>query len=84
MFPGKDGIIRAVELRTKNGSLQRPVQFLNPLELSCDITRNSKTGLELNVDAKEFRPNRNAAEIAKIRINDQANVLDNICPMYVK
>ena len=77
MFPGNDGVVRAVELRTKNGTLQRPIQFLYPLELSCDI-KKSETGHVLNVEADKFRPRRNAAEIAKIQISDQLNVMDNI------
>ena len=71
IFPGSDGVIRAVELRCDNGStLQRPVQLLYPLELSCDIEKPVDEG-PLNAEAREFRPRRNAAEIAKIRISDQ-------------
>ena len=79
VFPGNDGVIRAVELRAENGViLQRPVQYLYPLELSCDIAMHPKTGCILNVDATEFRPRRQAAEVAKIRFSDQLNVMDNI------
>ena len=67
VFPGKDGVVRAVELRTQTGTLQRPVQLLYPLELSCDI-KQAETGVVLNVDAEEYRPRRTAAEIAKIQI----------------
>ena len=35
-FPGKDGKIRTVKLKTSNGELERPVQHLFPLELPCD------------------------------------------------
>jgi len=35
-YPGKDGIIRAVELKTTHGTIERPVQHLYPLEIACD------------------------------------------------
>ena len=35
-FPGKDGIVRAVELKSAHGRLERPVQHLYPLEITCD------------------------------------------------
>lgn len=37
-YAGKDGIIRAVELKTTRGRLERPVQHLYPLEITCDKT----------------------------------------------
>ena len=33
---GKDSVIRAVKLRSKKTYIERPIQFLYPLELSCD------------------------------------------------
>ena len=74
VFPGTDGVVRAVELRYNKGTLQRPVQLLYPLELSCDV----KAKVPLHADAQEFRPRRKAAEIAKIRISDQLNAMDDI------
>ena len=35
-IPGKDGIVRAVRLRAGKNHLERAVQHLYPLELSCD------------------------------------------------
>ena len=35
LFPGPDGYIRSVELRTQNGLLLRPVSKLYPLEVQC-------------------------------------------------
>ena len=77
IFPGTDGIVRAVELRSEKSILQRPIQLLYPLELSCDVKKSGKDDT-LNVEAEEFRPRRNAAEIARIQIGDQLNVMDNI------
>ena len=34
VFPGKDGVTRAVKLKTAKSSLERPVQHLYPLELA--------------------------------------------------
>ena len=36
IYPGRDGIIRAVELKTTHGTIERPVQHLYPLEIACD------------------------------------------------
>ncbi|CAB4032065.1 Hypothetical predicted protein, partial [Paramuricea clavata] len=36
-----DGRTRAVQLRTKNGEIERPVQHLYPLELQCDTKGNA-------------------------------------------
>ena len=33
---GKDSVIRAVKLRSRKTYIERPIQFLYPLELSCD------------------------------------------------
>ena len=68
LIVGKDGVTRAVTLRCGNSFLQRAVQQLYPLELSCD--KNKDTSV-LNVNAREFKPMREAARIASTRINDQ-------------
>ena len=67
VFPGKDGVVRAVQLKTANGILERPVQHLYPLELQCDVAENAEE-TPLNPDAPEFRPKRDAATAAKLRI----------------
>ena len=38
--------------------MERPIQFLYPLELYCD--REKKRDISLNPTAKEFRPKRTA------------------------
>ena len=59
------------------------MQHLYPLELSCDIDRNNSYQAEkdvttendkLNPKATEFRPKRNAAAIAELKIS---NVIQN-------
>ena len=53
-FPGKDGVVRAVRLKTKNGVLEKPVQYLYPMELSCDeFSKKHKETQSLNLDRAE-------------------------------
>ena len=73
VFPGKDGIIRAVELKTAHGLLERPVQHLYPLELTCDRAGDLPTNVPstvLNPSASAFRPRRDAAVAAGARIQE--------------
>ena len=48
----RDGVVRAVRLRAGKSFLERAVQHLYPLELSCD----REQPMVLNAQAKEFRP----------------------------
>jgi hypothetical protein len=61
--------IRAVKLRAGKSFMERPVQHFYPLELSYDIgnRQTTKTTTELNADATEFRPKRDAAVAARLR-----------------
>lgn len=43
MFPGSDNIVRAVKLKTAKGTLERPVQFIYLLKLTCDVQNDTKT-----------------------------------------
>ena len=75
IHPGKDGIIRAVELKTAHGQIERPVQHLYPLEIACDedtdrhITRDA-TSVLLNPSAAVFRRQRDTAVAARTRIQE--------------
>ncbi|XP_077865185.1 uncharacterized protein LOC144351341 [Saccoglossus kowalevskii] len=42
LLPGKDGIVRAVEIRTRLGKTNRPIAKLYPLELSVEIPTNAQ------------------------------------------
>ena len=73
LYEGKDNVIRAVKLRSRKTHIERPVQFLYPLELSCDTWKRQKTVHQcskqpLNVNTNEFKPRRNAAAISEIQI----------------
>ena len=42
LYREKDNIIRAVILPSKNTIIERPIQFLYPLELNCDTFMRQK------------------------------------------
>ena len=73
IYPGKDGIVCAVELKTAHGTLERPIQHLYPLELTCDSARETDTNVpsvQLNPTAPLFRPRRDEAVAARTRIQE--------------
>ena len=74
MFKGQDGVVRGVRLLAGKSYLEQSIQFLYPLELTCDVNPvKSDTNIDetkLNIKAKEFRPKRNAAVIAKLKIQE--------------
>jgi hypothetical protein len=76
LLTGKDGIVRGAKVRAGKGTLERAVQQLYPLELSCGRTGEQRPNLR--PEAPEFRPKRNAAAIARLKIQDEAedNELD--------
>ena len=55
LFPGSDGVIRAVRLQAGKSYLERPIQHLYPLELSGNRTTD-KPKAALNAEAPTFRP----------------------------
>ena len=65
---GKDGVVRAVKLRAGKPFLERPVQHLYPLELSYDLEKENRT--PTNPKAPPFRPRRDAALAADLRVKD--------------
>lgn len=69
-YPGRNGHIPAVQLRTSKGVIERPVQHLYPLELQCEPTVPAGAGKKLNHDAPIFRPRRAAAAAAAARIKE--------------
>ncbi|XP_046844834.1 uncharacterized protein LOC124438683 [Xenia sp. Carnegie-2017] len=64
LIRGRDGVVRGVRLRTAKGRLERAVQQLYPLELSCDLDPKG----ELNPAAPESqpKPRRDAAVAAEV------------------
>ena len=68
LIVGTDGAIRGAVLRAGKSRIERAVQQLYPLELSCDRQRPHLT--ELNPQAVPFRPRRDAAVAARLRVQE--------------
>ena len=62
LYPGRDGVVREVLVDTAKSQLERPIQHLYPLELSCDRAGNCPP--VLNPQADVLRPRREAAAVA--------------------
>ena len=73
---GRDQVVRGAKLRVGKSVLERPVQHLYPLELVCDRTPPPDKPTLLNPGAPTFRPRRDAAAAADLRIQDTIR-LDN-------
>ena len=43
---GRDGVVRGTKLRTPKSVIERPVQHLYPLELTCDMHDNGASSFE--------------------------------------
>ena len=53
--------------------LERAIQYLYPMELSCNLTTETgENSASLNINAREFIPERMAAVAAKLQIRDAA------------
>ena len=72
LYKGRDGNVRAVKLRAGKSYLERPVNHLYPLDLSCD--RTDPVQVILDPEAPSFRPRRDAAVAALHRIQEVAEV----------
>lgn len=71
LYEGRDGVVRAAKLRAGKSFIERPVQHLYPLELNCDMAEIQPE--VLNADAPEFRPRRDAAAAAALRVQQIAD-----------
>ena len=74
LYRGKDGVIRAVGLRTSKSYIERQIQYLHPLELHCDVEKqpssvDTNTSI-LDANAKAYLPRRTVAVIAEIWMKD--------------
>ena len=75
LITGQDAVVRGAKLRTPKSVMERPVQFLYPLELTCDMAVEAAPPA-LNPTAPAFRPRRNAAVAARARIQELAQMND--------
>ena len=66
---GNDGAVRGAKLRVGKSNVERAIQQLYPLELSCDRWMPpSQAGM--NPETAPFRPRRDAAVAARLRVQD--------------
>ena len=73
---GRDGVVRAVRLRSGKSFIERPIQHLYSLELACDVS-TQREAIPLNVEAKELRPSRRAAVSARRQMRAIASTEDD-------
>ena len=71
LIAGRDGVVRAVKLRAGKSYLERAVQQLYPLELSCDKPREVPKPL-LNPEVRAFRQKRDTAVAARLLVQNIA------------
>ena len=64
-FKGKDGIVRGARVKTANGELERPIHYLYPLELTCDVENFKKP----DPTVPTFVP-RATKDAARLRMQD--------------
>ena len=72
LIEGRDGIVRGARLRAGRLPLERPIQHLFPLELSCEKKIVQIDTTPLNPTASVFRPRRQAAVAARLRMQEVA------------
>ena len=65
---GKDGVVRGTRVKTANGELERPIQHLYPLELTCDVENFRKP----DPTASTFVPRATRDAAATLRMQDIA------------
>ena len=76
LITGREGVVRGAKLRGGRSYLERPVQHLYPMELSCDRT-TAMPRATLSAEALVFMPSRDAAVAARARIKDAAELTDD-------
>lgn len=86
LLPGEDGLVRAAEIRTANGTTNRPIVKLYPLEITADVSlpcddkdsqpnTQQPNGPDSSKQLKS-RPQRASAIEAKRRIKSCLSVID--------
>lgn len=69
LITGNDGVVRGARLCTGKSHIERAIQHLYPLELSCD-RQQLPAPVQMNPAAAPFRPRRDAAIAARLRVQD--------------
>ena len=70
LIVGSDGVVRGARLRAGKSHVERAVQHLFPLELTCDRQLPAGVPVEMNPEAAPFRPRRDAAVAARLRVQE--------------
>ena len=70
LFEGRDGVVRAAKLCAGKSFLERPVQHLFPLELTCANSVQVQNASDPNPEPRPSRSRRYAAVAAGLRIQD--------------
>ena len=52
LIAGRDGVVRGAKVRTGKSILERPGQFLYPMELNCEVATERSETLKLNPEAE--------------------------------
>ena len=68
----KDGVIRAAKVCAGKNQLERAIQHLFPLELSCDRCKSEE--VQINPEAESFKPKRQATVNAGQQIAQDKNI----------
>ena len=61
LIQGLDGVIRRAQLKAGKTLIERPLQLLYPLELTCNRPERRRRET-LRADAREFQPRRAASD----------------------
>ena len=69
LIVGNDGVVREAKLRAEKPYMERAIQQLYPLELSCDRQMPAPQ-VGMNSEAAPYRPRRDAAVAARLRLQE--------------
>ena len=69
LIVGNDGVVRGAKLRAGKSYMERAIQQLYPLELSCHRQMPAPQS-GMNPEAAPFRPRRDAAVAARLRLQE--------------
>ena len=81
---GRDGVIRGALQRAGKTHIEKPLQLLYPLELTCNRPER-RSGETLSNDAREFQPRRAAADdLGWLIMRSELPVSRKIKIVYIK
>ena len=79
VIKGKDGLVRAADIKTSTGYTNRPITKLYPLEVTSTTHTTTKPGCSIpSTPTKSTRPVRKTAQVAREKLKNWASELS--CP----